>query len=149
MGHDQLLTVVVVAQAAASLAMTGLIWTIQLVQYPVMREVPASAFVAFEAQHTRRITWVVGPLMTIEGLCVLALLALRPSEMSWWLPWAGAAAEAVAIGVTALVSAPIHGRLSSGKDDALLSRLLTTNWVRTAVWTARGVLSLVMLLQVR
>ena len=147
-GNDPFLTSILVAQAVASLAMTGLIWTIQLVHYPLMRAVPASAFVEYEAEHTRRITWIVGPLMAVEGICVLVLLALRPSEMSWWLPWAGALAEAVAIGVTAFVSAPTHGRLSAGHDDRLLDRLITTNWLRTAAWTARGVLSVVMLLQV-
>ena len=148
MGHDAFLTVLLVAQLVASLAMTGLIWTIQLVHYPLMRTVPASAFVEYEAEHTRRITWIVGPLMAVEGICVLALLALRPSEMSWWLPWAGALAEANAIGVTALVSAPTHGRLSAGHDGRLLDRLIATNWLRTVAWTARGVLSVVMLLQV-
>ena len=148
-GPDPFLTVVLVAQVVASLAMTGLIWTIQLVHYPLLAEVPAEAFVAHEAEHTRRITWIVGPLMAVEGVCVLVLLALRPDAMSWWLPWAGAFAEAVAIGVTAFVSAPTHGRLQAGHDRALLDHLIATNWFRTVAWTARGVLSVVMLLQVR
>ena len=149
MGSPTFLDIVVVVQAFASTAMTGLIWTIQLVQYPVMREVPASSFIAFETQHTRRISWVVGPLMAAEGVCVLILLVARPAALSWWLPWAGAVAEAAAIGVTALISAPIHGRLSAGKDDRLLERLIATNWIRTAAWTLRGALSLAMLVQLR
>lgn len=149
METNSFLTIVVAAQAVASLCMTGLIWTIQLVHYPLMHAVPADAFVEYEAAHTRRITWIVGPLMAIEGVCVLIVLATRPTEISWWLPWAGALAEAVAIGVTAFVSAPTHGRLSNGHDTSLLDRLVMTNWFRTVAWTARGALSVAMLLQFR
>lgn len=134
-------TFVVVAQVFASVGMFGVIWTIQVVHYPLMKQIPESAFKAYEAGHTARITFIVGPLMAVEGLCVLVLLAWPPDGIAWWLPAVGAIAEAVAIGTTAFVSAPLHGRLSEHRDPILLDRLVLTNWIRTAAWTARAIVA--------
>lgn len=136
---------VLIAQVVASVGMFGVIWTIQLVHYPLMRAVPADAFVRYEELHTRAITMVVGPLMAVEGVCILAVFFFRPEGVPTWSTWAGGVAEAVAIGVTAFVSAPTHGRLEGGFDAGLLDRLISTNWFRTLAWTARAGLAVFML----
>jgi hypothetical protein len=64
------------------------------------------------------------------------------------LPWAGASAEAVAIGTTMLVSAPLHERLNAHFDQATLNRLIATNWIRTVAWTGRAGLAIAMLVAV-
>jgi len=38
--------------------------------------------------------------------------------------------------VTVTVSVPLHTRLGDGYDDGLARRLISTNWWRTAAWTA-------------
>lgn len=137
-----------IAQALASVGMFGVIWMVQLVHYPLMRFVSESQFARFETAHRVRISWVVGPLMLVEGVCVLAFLFAPPAGLPWWLPWAGAAAEAVAIGTTVLISAPLHERLNARFDPALLNRLIATNWIRTVAWTARAGLAIAMLVTV-
>lgn len=137
--------IVLIAQVIGSVGMFGVIWTIQLVHYPLMRAVPDDAFVAYERLHTRAISFVVGPLMAVEGVCVLAVFFARPEGVPLWATWAGGVAEALAIGTTAFVSAPTHGRLEHGPDPRLLDRLITTNWIRTAAWTARAGLAVFML----
>jgi hypothetical protein len=137
-----------IAQALASVGMFGVIWMVQLVHYPLMRFVSESQFARFETAHRVRISWVVGPLMLVEGVCVLAFLIAPPAGLPWWLPWAGAAAEAVAIGTTVLISAPLHERLNAHFDPALLNRLIATNWIRTVAWTARAGLAIAMLVTV-
>lgn len=136
---------VLIAQVLASVGMFGVIWTIQLVHYPLMAHIPATAFVAYERRHTKAIALIVGPLMAVEGLCVLVVFFARPSGIPFWLSLIGGIAEAVAIGTTAFVSAPLHGRLENGFDTALLSRLILTNWIRTIAWTARGIIAVAML----
>ena len=136
---------VLIAQVIGSVGMFGVIWTIQLVHYPLMRAIPADGFVGYEQQHTRLISFVVGPLMAVEGLCVLAVFFARPDGVPIWSTWAGGILEAVAIGVTAFVSAPMHGRLEHGPDAKLLDRLIATNWIRTAAWTGRAAVALFML----
>ena len=74
-------------------------------------------------------------------------IALR-AGLLWWLPWAGAAAEAIAIGTTVFVSAPLHERLNAHFDPATLDRLIATNWIRTVAWTARAGLAIAILVAV-
>ena len=137
-----------VAQVIGSAGMFGVIWIVQIVHYPLMRFVPGARFADFEAAHSTRISWVVGPLMAIEGVCVLAFFFAPPGGLPWWLPWAGAVAEAIAIGTTILVSAPLHGRLGAHFDPAVLERLIATNWIRTAAWTARAAVAIAILVAV-
>jgi hypothetical protein len=141
-----LVTIALVGQLVGALAMAGVLWVVQLVHYPLMAAVPAAAFPAYEAGHTTRISWVVGPLMAIEGVATLVLLARPPADVATWLPWAGAISLAVALGVTAAISAPLHGRLSVGFDADLHDRLVRTNWVRTLAWSAHGAVAVAMVL---
>ena len=137
-----------IAQVVGSVGMFGVIWIVQLVHYPLMRYVSEHEFPRFETEHRVRISWVVGPLMLVEGLCVLAFVFAPPPGLAWWLPWAGAIAEAVAIGTTVTISAPLHERLNAHFDPALLDRLVATNWIRTLAWTVRAGLSIAMLVAV-
>ena len=137
-----------VAQVVGSVGMFGVIWMVQIVHYPLMRFVSGEQFARFETAHRTRISWVVGPLMAVEGVCVLAFLFAPPAGLPWWLPWAGAGAEAVAIGTTVFVSAPLHERLNAHFDPATLNRLVATNWIRTIAWTCRAGLAIAMLVAV-
>lgn len=136
---------VLVAQVIGSVGMFGVIWTIQLVHYPLMRHIPDSAFVEYERRHTAAISLVVGPLMAVEGISVLAVFFFTPAGIPGWAPWVGGAFEAIAIGTTAFVSAPMHGRLEGGLDTSLLDRLIATNWIRTIAWTGRAAIAIVMI----
>ena len=137
-----------VAQVVGSVGMFGVIWMVQIVHYPLMRFVSGEQFARFETTHRTRISWVVGPLMAVEGVCVLAFLFAPPAGLPWWLPWAGAGAEAIAIGTTAFVSAPLHEKLNAHFDLATLNRLVATNWIRTIAWTCRAGLAIAMLVAV-
>ena len=146
--NSRVADIAAVAQVIASVGMFGVIWIVQVVHYPLMRFVPGRDFTRFETAHRSRISWVVGPLMAIEGVCVLAFLFAPPAGLIWWLPWAGAVFEAVAIGTTALVSAPLHERLNAHFDHATLDRLIATNWIRTVAWTGRAGLAIAILVAV-
>ena len=137
-----------VAQVVGSVGMFGVIWIMQIVHYPLMRFVSGEQFARFETAHRVRISWVVGPLMLIEGVCVLAFLFAPPAGLAWWLPWVGSGVEAVAIGTTAFVSASLHERLNAHFNQATLDRLIATNWIRTVAWTARAALAIAMLVAV-
>ena len=132
-------------QAAASLAMAGVIWMVQLVQYPGFLDVGPADFPAFHAAHSQRITLIVGPLMALEGITALWILVARPSGVPPWAALLGLGLLGVAVLTTMFVSVPLHGRIASAWDAEAIRRLVTTNWIRTAAWTARGVLSLWML----
>lgn len=128
--------------SAATLYLWGVIWTVQLVHYPLFARVGAAHWAEYHAAHTRLMTLVVLPAMVTE-LGSSGLLALaRPSWLSPPLLWAGFACAVLTWGVTFFVSVPLHDTLSRGFDPAAIERLVQTNWLRTAFWTAHAALLL-------
>lgn len=58
-----------------------------------------------------------------------------------WLHLAGTLVLAIWVS-TFVVQVPLHGRLVRGFEISVHRRLVRTNWLRTAVWSVRGVLAL-------
>ena len=132
--------------AGATLMMTGLIWVVQRVHYPLFASVGRDTFIAYHDAHTRRVTWLVGPLMLVELATAawIALDASLPIATGW--RWSGLALVGLIWMSTAALQVPQHTRLGRGHDIAVIRRLVAGNWVRTVAWTLRGVLSLGFLL---
>ena len=128
-------------QLFATAALTGLIWTIQLVQYPGFLHMTGRGFRRVHTHHTMQITKVVLPLMAAELLVALYLIVNAPAGTPGWMPAVGAALVGVIWLSTAFVQVPLHGRLSMGLDEGAASRLVRTNWVRTIAWSARSALA--------
>jgi hypothetical protein len=105
--------------------------TVDLVVYPALRDVGPDAWPRAHAAHSRRITPVVG-LVYVPLVLVLGWAAVvEPGDVGTWVAVAGGL---LAVGTTAAVAAPIHGRLSSVGEDqrtALLVRLAGADRVRT------------------
>ncbi|MEO6653956.1 MAG: hypothetical protein ABIP17_15015 [Ilumatobacteraceae bacterium] len=133
------MNVVLVAGAAATWAMVGLIWMVQVVHYPLLGQLSALSPGSAATDHQRRISWVVGPLMATEGITALALLVSRPATIGAATAWVAAVLLGVALLSTVAIQVPQHARLSVGHDDATVEALITRNWIRTVAWTARGV----------
>jgi hypothetical protein len=136
------------AHAAATWAMLGLIWFVQVVHYPLFARVGAAGFPLYEAAHASRTTLVVGPLMVIELLTAVWLVATMPAGVSRPAAWLGLGLVAVIWLSTALLQVPQHNVLARGFDPAAHVLLVTSNWVRTMAWTLRGGLALWLLLGV-
>ena len=127
--------------AAASWFMTGLIWLIQVVHYPLFARVGTAGYREYQVAHQKLISFVVGPVMLVEaGATALVLLERRDG---WTL--AGGALLAVIWASTAFLQVPMHVALSQGFDAQAHARLVDTNWIRTVCWTARGVIALWMI----
>lgn len=129
------------AQFAVSCFLAGLIWTIQVVHYPLMARVGPEHFATYERLHSNWITPLVGPMMLVEAALAGLLVLQRPAAVPAWMPWAGAGLVALLWGVTFLVSVPCHAVLSQGFDASAHARLVDTNWIRTAAWTARAAIA--------
>ena len=54
---------VLLAHFAATLFMTGVIWFVQVVHYPLFDRVQGDRFSVYAASHGRLTTWVVAPPM--------------------------------------------------------------------------------------
>ena len=136
---------VLLLQAAATLFMTGVIWFVQVVHYPLMARVGASGFPGYEASHARLTGYVVIGPMVVELVCAVFLVWQRPPFVSKPMAVIGAALVIVIWLSTFLLQVPQHDKLHHAFSTEAQSRLVSTNWIRTIGWTVRAVLVLFML----
>ncbi len=128
-----------VVHALATLPLAGLIWTVQLVHYPLFEQVGEEAWPAYHRRHCARMSWLVGPLMAVEALAAALLLtdAWQRGDRAA-LETAGALLVLVHGASTAFVQMPLHAALGRGFDRRRIALLVSTNWVRTLAWSARA-----------
>jgi len=126
---------------AATASMTGLIWFVQIVHYPLFAAVGADRFADYASTHQRRTGYVVGPLMLMEMVTAVALLLAPVTADARPLAAIGLAMLVIIWLSTALLQVPAHRALERGYDPAAHRRLVLTNWLRTTLWSARTVLA--------
>lgn len=109
-----------------SFGLVVLIWIIQILHYPSFRFIDKKIFSGFEKFHTKRISYIVIPLMLTE--LFLSIIDLRPFVIVVLiLIWSS----------TFLIQVPCHEKLKIGFDEKVISRLIFTNWIRTILWTIK------------
>lgn len=127
--------------------MTGIIWFVQIVHYPLFGKVGEACYRDYHTHHARLTGWVVAVPMLLE-LGTAGLLAANP-------PIGISSIQAV-IGLvlvillwvsTAFVQVPRHGILGNGYDADAHRTLVISNWFRTILWTLRSCLVCFMLWQ--
>ena len=123
-------------QLASTLPLVGLIWTIQVVHYPLFGAVGESGFIGYHARHSTRISIVVMPLMLVELAATVGSFVVGASS------WVALIPVVVVWSTTFLISVPLHGRLGAGWNPRVHRALVVTNWIRTAAWTAHGAMLL-------
>jgi len=139
-------TAIFTVHAAATWLMTGLIWFVQIVHYPLFGAVGNADFPAYEREHQRRTTLVVAPVMLIE-LAAAATLCFRTAGTDRTLALTGVLLLAAIWASTWLLQVPLHNRLAAGHQPPLVRRLTATNWLRTAAWTARAAVASALLIR--
>ena len=128
-----------ILQLASTWFMVGLIWMVQIVHYPMFDRVGVEQFVRYEADHTRLITPVVGVPMLIELGSAIGLLLVCWQNPQQRALLGAALMMLLAIWLTtAFWSVPCHSKLASGYDAVSHRSLVMSNWVRTILWTGRG-----------
>jgi len=115
--------------------LVGLIWIVQVVHYPSFLYFEKSDFLKFHHFHTKSITWIVIPTMTVELILGAYLLWQSSFEMSYLIPFI------FLIGIwasTALLQIPLHLKLADRENKSDIRKLISTNWIRTVLWTLKG-----------
>lgn len=134
------------AQLLVTGMMTGVIWHVQLVNYPLFCDLlkiseEEEGFRAFHDRYTYRISFVVIPLMFSELFLSLYTLYKipKPSSLFLFFPvmfcWLS----------TFFISVPLHQSLNKKPNLKDAEKLVFTNWVRTCFWSMRtvGLLTLI------
>lgn len=120
--------------------LSGLIWTIQVVHYPLFALVGPESWLRYEAEHQRRITRLVLPLMLLNVITAVVLVTQRNEPAAW----ANAIIVASLFAATGAVYAPIHGDLAREFAADRIHALVRLNWLRTAGWTTQLALAVVL-----
>ena len=132
------MSLLIAIHAASTLFMTGLIWFVQAVHYPLLAGVGQDGFEDYVTGHASRTTLVVGPAMLAELGTAIALLTMAPASGPVGPYVAGLALLAVIWVTTALVQVPQHDRLQRGFDARVHRALVSRNWIRTVAWSLRS-----------
>ncbi len=132
--------------ALSTVFMTGLIWFVQVVHYPLKAMVDTGSFTAYQRAHQTRTAWIVGPPMLVEISCSLWLVIALPEPLPPPLLIISFAFLVLIWLSTAVFSAPCHCKLSTGFNPGVHRKLVSTNWIRTTLWSARSALSIYFLL---
>ena len=112
--------------------MTSVIWLVQVLVYPSFKLIPESEFKEFHKRHCDRISFLVAPMFAQGFFAAMALFeGTRTPEWIFHV-----FAIVLIFIITAVQSAPAHGKLSGAKDLVTIERLIAWNWARTLVWSA-------------
>jgi hypothetical protein len=124
---------------SATAMMTGVIWVVQLIQYPWFHRCPPDQFVAYHHQYTARIGFIVGPTMLIEAATGILLYLHYDGYARDLMQSSLLVLLAIWIS-TAIRQIPDHRLLSHGYNETTHQRLVKLNWIRTVGWSLRLVL---------
>lgn len=140
--------VVFITFATSTWFLCGLIWTIQLLHYPLFDNVLSAStsegFLSFTEGHNKRITALVTGPWAVQGLAALAINPwfLDVPLILWALNWL---LSASILASTQFLQIPIHNRLNAKPTSDAVTSLVNTNWIRTVAWTAQGIIAILFL----
>ncbi len=123
-----------ILELISALYLSGVIVFVQLVHYPLFAELSSQSFIRYQELHQQRTSYVVIIPMCVEFFCAafltltytgtLRILALALLLVIW--------------GSTFFIQVPIHKQLLNGYNQRLISKLVSTNWLRTICWPLRS-----------
>ncbi len=132
--------IIVILQILSSIIMFGVIWIIQLVQYPFFSHVNAENFPNYHAAHTFWITPVVAPSMIVELITSILIFFYPPKNVDDKLLYIGLVLTLIVWAATFFIQIPLHNKLANGFDANAHRSLVNTNWIRTIAWSLRTIL---------
>ena len=120
---------------------TGADITQSFVNYPTWHLIEAASFPAYHRAITiRAVVFLLVPRV-VEILIGLIVLRFRPKAVERWVVVLGIGLAFSAFLSTALIQYPIHSQLEiQGNTPELLSRLMTTDWIRNLPGFVRSAL---------
>ena len=131
---------VLMIHAVSTLILVGVIWYVHFVQYPLFAHIKETSFASYHAEHVRRSTWIIAPMMLIEAFSAFLVLIIPSDLVSPWYAWVGMVLLITIWFSTFFLQVPQHRVLSAGFNSKSLQVLRRTNLIRTLAWTGRGAL---------
>ena len=128
---------------AFTLYMTGMIWSMQVFEYPLFAKVGFAEFPAYHAAHNHSLPLFVIVPSFLALVSAVVMFWRRPGNVPLWSVAIAVALDLAVIVSTAAIQAPLHAKLDrEGFSAQLISALVRSNWIRAALWTANSLLFL-------
>ena len=128
---------------AFTLYMTGVIWTMQLLEYPLFALVGPDEFLPYHAAHNRSLPFLVMLPTLLALVSALLLLWIRPPSLPLWSAGLVTVLDVAIFVSTILWQAPLHTKLDrEGFSLKVITALVRSNWIRTVLWTINALLLL-------
>ena len=115
------------ALVVATSVHAGFQLVVTFLAYPAFRDVPLDHWATYHSDHSRRITGIV--VLVYAGLVGASAWVMAAGPRNAGTVTA-VALSALAVLTTAFVAAPAHGRLSPGRGERDLVRLIRADRVR-------------------
>ncbi len=132
------MTTIFILHLASTAVMTGLIWTIQLLHYPLFHHINRESYSEQMTAHRTNISFIVVPFMFLELFTGLYLMIYATSHSTAFT--AGFVIIALIWLSTFLLQVPQHAQIAAGYNKLAVDKLVQTNWIRTVLWSARLIL---------
>ena len=118
--------------------LVGIILITQFITYPLFQFID-SDFKTYHIAYTKRMGYVVAPLMVLELLLVIKIITHHYSN-----------GIIILIGVLVLIiwlstffiQVPVHNNMSKGKPKNQVLFLMKSNYIRTLCWLLKLILSI-------
>jgi hypothetical protein len=130
---------------AFSLYMTGMIWSMQVLEYPLFALVGPKEFGAYHRRHNRALPFAVILPSVIALVSAVVLIFTRPARLPLWASIVVAGLDLIIVVVTAVREAPLHAKLDrNGSAPTVIRQLVQGNWIRTVLWSGNALFLLVL-----
>ncbi len=127
--------IVVIAHTLAVLYTTGFVWTLQLMDYPMVARLRGEASTAYMDAHNGMFWRVLAPGLVTAGITALLLLFVRPDGIPLAVPLVILVLLAAIIVLSGQVATPDRLELAKNFSTATHDHLLNVSWIRTAAFT--------------
>ena len=126
-----------------TVAMVGFMTTIQMVVYPAFRRVSELDFPTYVTSHGKSVGLPLLLFAPAEVVLALFLWLEAPPGLDKTAAFISGLLLAIGWITTMVWYGPFHDRLAQEPYDiGRIDQLISTNWLRTAIWWVRGLLAL-------
>jgi hypothetical protein len=130
---------ILLANFAATLFLTGLSWFLQVVHFPILARLDTPDFSIYATMHRRRNTLLMAPAMVVELATAAWLGVATPAAFSHRDMFHAFLLVVMIWLITFFRHVPLHRKLLGGYDAQVLQTLIRWNWIRTCCWSGRAV----------
>lgn len=131
----------------ASIMLAGIIWFVQLVQFPLFQQVKPAHFLRYEISFKQSSSWFLLVFFLLEAYGTIGVLAIHRAEHPL-LVWSNLILFAFVWITTIGITTPIHTSLMQRYLPEKIRLLHSANWLRTVGWTLKAAVAVLLFIKI-